>query len=68
MDTATADAASPDGATGEDTRSISWMSEQAVNALNAVRKNQARKAESLLARVEKPVPGKASITELPEQT
>lgn len=52
----------------EDSRSISWMSAQAVSALNAVKANQAKKAESLLARVEKPVPGKPGITELPEQT
>jgi hypothetical protein len=44
------------------------MSAQAVSALNAVKANQAKKAESLLARVEKPVPGKPGITELPEQT
>jgi hypothetical protein len=62
-DTATA-ADSPAG----DSRSISWMSAQAVSALNAVKANQAKKAESLLARVEKPVPGKPGITELPEQT
>jgi hypothetical protein len=53
---------------GDDSRSISWMSAQAVSALNAVKASQARKAESLLARVEKPVPGKPGITELPEQT
>jgi hypothetical protein len=51
-----------------DSRSISWMSAQAVSALNAVKANQAKKAEALLARVEKPVPGKPGITELPEQT
>ncbi|MGD8630004.1 MAG: hypothetical protein PVG72_04660 [Gammaproteobacteria bacterium] len=51
-----------------DTRSISWMSAQAISALNAVKANQAKKAESLLARVEKPVPGKPGITELPVQT
>jgi hypothetical protein len=53
---------------GGDSRSISWMSAQAISALNAVKASQARKAESLLARVEKPVPGRAAITELPEQT
>jgi hypothetical protein len=52
----------------KDSRSISWMSAQAVSALNAVKASQARKAESLLARVEKPVPGRPGITELPEQT
>jgi hypothetical protein len=54
--------------TSEDSRSISWMSAQAISALNAVKASQARKAESLLARVEKPVPGRPAITELPEQT
>jgi len=53
---------------GEDSRSIAWMSAQAVSALKAVKASQARKAESLLARVEKPVPGRPGITELPEQT
>jgi len=52
----------------EDSQSISWMAAQAVSALNAVKASQAIKAESLLARVEKPVPGRAAITELPEQT
>jgi hypothetical protein len=52
----------------QDSRSISWMSAQAVSALNAVKASQARKAEALLARVEKPVPGRPGITELPEQT
>jgi len=64
---AAAAANTADEATG-DSRSISWMSAQAVSALNAVKASQAIKAESLLARVEKPVPGKPGITELPEQT
>jgi hypothetical protein len=66
--TATTDAVSTNAANNADTRSISWMSAQAVSALNAVKASQARKAESLLARVEKPVPGRVGITELPEQT
>jgi hypothetical protein len=66
--TAAAVTTNPENTPGQDSRSISWMSAQAVNALNAVRANQARKAESLLARVEKPVPGRPAITELPEQT
>lgn len=69
-DTAAAAALAPEEAnqTGADPHSISWMSAQAVSALKAVKANQARKAESLLARVEKPVPGRPAITELPEQT
>jgi hypothetical protein len=63
-----ADTATAADKTAADSRSISWMSAQAVSALNAVRANQAKKAESLLARVEKPVPGRPGITELPEQT
>ncbi|MGD8618075.1 MAG: hypothetical protein PVH54_02695 [Gammaproteobacteria bacterium] len=73
--TADAEATAADAVTGnaankagDDSRSISWMSAQAVSALKAVKASQARKAESLLARVEKPVPGKPGITELPEQT
>jgi hypothetical protein len=62
------DAATATDKPAEDSRSISWMSAQAISALNAVRANQAKKAESLLARVEKPVPGKPGITELPVQT
>jgi len=56
------------GKSGDNSRSIAWMSAQAVSALNAVKASQARKAESLLAQVEKPVPGRPGITELPEQT
>jgi hypothetical protein len=69
-ETAAAAALTPEDANQAvaDPRSISWMSAQAVSALKAVKANQARKAESLLARVEKPVPGRAAITELPEQT
>ena len=66
--TANAETANAANQTSGDSRSISWMSAQAISALNAVKASQARKAESLLARVEKPVPGRAAITELPEQT
>jgi hypothetical protein len=66
--TAAAVATNPANSQDPDSRSISWMSAQAINALNAVKASQARKAESLLARVEKPVPGRPAITELPEQT
>jgi hypothetical protein len=67
-ETGSADTATTADKPATDSRSISWMSAQAVSALNAVKANQAKKAEALLARVEKPVPGKPGITELPEQT
>jgi len=55
-------------AEAENSQSLSWMSAQAASALKAVKANQAKKAEALLAKAEKPVPGRAGITELPEQT
>ncbi|MGD2137250.1 MAG: hypothetical protein PVJ66_05500 [Gammaproteobacteria bacterium] len=46
----------------EDPRSLSWMSEQAVSALNAVKASQRRQARTLLenAQRQKPPAGKAS--------